>query len=316
MKPSKEIFIGIDVSKNHLDVAQYPGEEIFCIKNNEEEINSLCVQLNKICPVLIVMEATAGMEMMAASILNGQGLEVAVVNPRHVRYFAKSKGILAKTDKIDAIVLAQFAQAIKPKKRPLIDEKALQMKALVNRRRQIIEMQVAEQNRLRFGHKSIHDQINDHILWLKTEKKMIDKEIRNAIQANPVWKAKDDLIRSAPGIGSVSSGTLLASLPELGNLNRKQIAALVGVAPFNRDSGMMRGKRCTWGGRASVRCVLYMATLSAIRFNPVITHFYYRLTKSGKAHKVAMTACCRKLLVILNAMVTHQTHWKGSLALT
>jgi len=309
MKPIGEIYIGIDVSKNQLDIAQYPDGEIYSISNTEEGIVSVGKRLKRVHPTLIVMEATAGMEVLAATLLTQDGLSVAVVNPRHVRYFARSKGILAKTDKIDAGVLAQFAQAIKPKKRPLTDENTRKLRALVNRRHQIIEMLVAEQNRLRFCERNIQGFIQAHINWLKQEKKQIEVELHRVIQESPVWRAKDDLIRSVPGIGLISSSTILASLPELGSLNRKQIAALVGVAPFNRDSGLMNGKRCVWGGRAHVRSVLFMATLSAVRHNPVIAEFYGRLISCGKPYKVAMIACCRKLLVILNAMVVHQTYW-------
>lgn len=309
MKPRHELFIGIDVSKAHLDVFHYPNGEVYSIENVDHEIGELAKRLKELHPTLIVMEATAGMEILAATLFTQMGLNVTVVNPRHVRYFARAKGILAKTDKIDASILAQFAQAVRPQKRPLADKRTRNLRALVNRRYQINQMLVAEHNRKRFCEDVILDRIQQHIDWLLQEKKQVEAELRNIIQEDPVWNEKSDLIRSIPGIGLISSSTILASLPELGSLNRKQIAALVGVAPFNRDSGYMKGKRCIWGGRAQVRSVLFMATLSALRHNPVIAEFYDRLVSRGKLHKVAMVACCRKLVVILNAMVSNQIPW-------
>ena len=309
MRIKRENFIGIDVSKDHLDVAIYPDGEILTVRNTEQEIIYLGKQLKMLHPALVVMEATAGMEILSASLLTREGLGVAVVNPRHVRYFARSKGVLAKTDKIDACILAQYAQAIRPQKRFVLDDNTRQLRALVNRRHQILEMLVSERNRMRFCDASIRNLIKVHIEWLKQEKKQIEAGLSKAIQDRSVWKAKDELIRSAPGVGQILSSTLLAALPELGSLNRKQIAALVGVAPFNRDSGAMRGKRCVWGGRSQVRAVLFMATLSAVRYNPVISEFYDRLINYGKPYKVAMTACCRKLLVILNSMVASEKYW-------
>jgi transposase len=312
MKTSKERFVGIDVSKDNLDIAFYPGSEVIRIRNREQDIIDLGRWLEKEKPSLIVMEATAGMERLATGILTEMSLSVVVINPRNVRYFARSKGILAKTDKIDALVLAQYAQAIRPPTRPKIDQNTQKLKALVCRRQQILEMLVSEKNRLRFCDQSIRDHLLIHIEWLKQEKKRVELELSLAIQESPAWSVKDELVQSVPGIGPVSSSTILASLPELGNLNRKQVAALVGVAPFNRDSGGMRGKRSVWGGRAHVRKVLYMAALSAMRYNPVITSFYQRLIGKGKHHKVALTACCRKLVVILNAMVAHETKWQNT----
>jgi len=309
MKPSLDLFIGIDVSKAHLDIFHYPDGESYSIENNEEEIIQLASKMKKFHPTLIVMEATAGMEVLAATLFAQADLNVAVVNPRHVRYFARSKGILAKTDKIDANVLAQFAQAVRPPKRPIVDENTRNLRALVNRRHQINQMLVAERNRKRFSEEITHERIQLHIDWLLQEKKQVETELCNMIQKDSVWNEKSELIRSIPGIGPISTSTILASLPELGKLNRKQIAALVGVAPFNRDSGYMRGRRCIWGGRAQIRSVLYMATLCAMKHNPVIAEFYNRLTSRGKPHKVAMIACCRKLVIILNAMISNQIPW-------
>jgi transposase len=309
MKPSCELFIGIDVSKDNLDVFHLPDSESYSIKNGEQEIIQLAKALKKLHPTLIVMEATAGMEILAATLLAQTGLNVAIVNPRHVRYFARSKGILAKTDRIDAHVLAQFAQAVRPPKRPIADQNTRNLRALVNRRHQISQMLVSERNRKRFSEEITHEHVQFHIDWLLQEKKQIEREIQRMIQEDPAWNKKSELIKSIPGIGPVSASTILASLPELGTLNRKQIAALVGVAPFNRDSGHMRGKRCIWGGRAQVRSVLFMATLAAMRHNPVIAEFFDRLISSGKPYKVAMIACCRKLLVILNAMMANQVPW-------
>jgi transposase len=309
MKPSHELFIGIDISKAKLDVYHYPSGEDYSIENVDPEVIKLAERLKELQPTLIVMESTSGMEVLVATLFAQVELNVALVNPRHVRYFARSKGILAKTDKIDARILAQFADAIRLPVRPLADQKTRFLRALVNRRYQINQMLVAERNRMRFCEHFAHAHIQLHIDWLLQEKKQIEAEISSMIQADPSWNAKSELIRSIPGVGLISSSTILASLPELGTLNKKQIAALVGVAPFNRDSGYMRGRRCIWGGRSQVRSVLYMATLSAVRHNPVIAEFFERLTANGKPFKVAMTACSRKLLVILNAMMINQIPW-------
>jgi len=237
-------------------------------------------------------------------------LPVVVVNPRQVRDFAKSVGALAKTDAIDARVLARFAEAVRPEVRPLKDKEASQFSALIARRRQLVEMLTAEKNRLATAPEAIHPSIEEHIAWLEQRLDDINGKLKKAIKKSPVWRAKDQLLRTAPGVGFVFSATLVAGLPELGALNRKRIAALVGVAPFNRDSGKYRGRRCIWGGRGSIRAVLYMATLTAIRFNPVIRAFYLRLCAAGKEKKVALTACMRKLLTILNAMVKTGTPWQ------
>jgi transposase len=303
-------FAGIDIAKDHLDVAVRPEGKIWTIPNKETSIEDLAEQLTDLGPELIVMEATGGLEQKVASVLATNGLSVAVVNPRQVRDFAKSTGKLAKTDTLDAKVLAHFAEAIHPEPRFLSDEQSRKLKSLVNRRRQIIEMQVAERNRARLCDKNVHEKIIEHIDWLENSLLEVDMEIAQAIQESPIWYEKEKLLESVPGIGKVTSSVLLASLPELGTLDRKSIAALVGVAPFNRDSGNMRGRRAIWGGRAPVRCALYMATLSSVRFNPLIKDFYHRLILAGKPPKVALTACMRRLLVIVNSMIRSSTVWR------
>jgi transposase len=303
-------YVGIDIAKDHLDIALRPEGKTWTIQNNEEEIKELAVQIQEINPELIVMEATGGFEINVASKLALIGLPVAVVNPRQVRDFAKSTGKLAKTDTLDAQVLAHFAEAVHPEPRYLSDEQSRLLKALIVRRRQIIEMCVSEKNRLRLCNKVTQEGIIDHIAWLEESLKNLDEELAQAIQASPIWREKDKLLKSVPGIGKITSSVLLANLPELGTLDRKKIAALAGVAPFNRDSGTMRGRRTIWGGRANVRCALYMAALSASRTNPVIKAFYDRLIKAGKTPKVALTACMRKLLVIINSMIRYSTSWR------
>lgn len=303
-------YIGIDVAKDHLDIAVRPEGKTWTIKNNDEGITELAAQIHEIDPELIVMEATGGFEYNVASTLALAGLPVAVVNPRQVRDFAKSTGKLAKTDILDAQVLAHFAEAVHPEPRFLSDEQSRLLKALIVRRRQIIEMCVSEKNRLRLCNRATREGIIDHIAWLEKSLKTLDEELAQAIQNSSIWHEKDKLLKSVPGIGKITSSVLLASLPELGSLDRKCIAALVGVAPFNRDSGNMRGSRSIWGGRAHVRCALYMAALSASRTNPVIRSFYDRLIKAGKPPKVALTACMRKLLVIMNSMIRYSTSWR------
>jgi transposase len=308
------VFVGIDVSKAMLDIGVRPSGERWQMENSLEGIGELSKKLGSLSPDLIVLEATGGYEMPAAATLASAGLPVAVINPRQVRDFVKSLGRLAKTDKIDANVLARFSEAIRPDPRPLPDDQIQQLQAVLARRRQIIEMIVAEKNRVRLAHKRVIAGLMEHIAWLEKCLDELDKELHDLIKDSPIWREKDDLLQSVPGVGSVLSITFLAELPELGLLNRKKIAALVGVAPFNCDSGKMHGKRAIWGGRASIRAVLYMATLSSIRFNPIIHAFYDRLLQAGKEPKVALTACMRKLLTILNAMVHNNQHWDPTLA--
>jgi transposase len=250
------------------------------------------------------------MEIPLTSALATAGLPVVVVNPRQVRDFAKASGHLAKTDALDAQVLAQFAEVMRPQPRPLPDAEARALAALLTRRRQLVEMLTAEKNRLLSAPSPIRTRLRTHITWLERELQSPNTALAEAIRQSPVWREKDELLQSVPGGGPVLTSTLLASLPELGTLTHKQIAALVGVAPLNRDSGTLRGRRTVWGGRAQVRAVLYMGAIVAARFNPVIRVFYQRLQRAGKAKKVALTACMRKLLTILNAMLKHRTPWR------
>ena len=313
-KDEKLVFVGIDVSKATLDVALRPEEQTWSVSNDAKGIAKLAKALSKRLPALIVLEATGGYEMSAVVALVEAGLTVAVVNPRQTRDFAKAIGKLAKTDRVDAQMLAHFADAVRPKPRALPDEETRALQALVIRRRQLLEMQVSERNRLHLAHESQKASLESHIEWLEQELNHINTQIRDVLQHCAIWREKDDLLRSVPGVGPVLSCTLLSELPELGLLNRKQIAALVGVAPFNNDSGQKKGSRSVWGGRASVRCALYMGALSASQHNPIISDFYQRLIKAGKPSKVALTACMRKLLTILNSMVHHGTHWQPNLA--
>jgi transposase len=313
---STPVFVGIDVSKAHLDIAVRPGGAQWQVENQAEGIAELVGRLQGLHPSLIVLEATGGLEVEVTAMIAAAGLGVAVINPRQARAFAKSLGKLAKTDKIDAGILAHFADAIRPEPRTLPDEETVQLQALITRRRQVVEMLVAEKNRVYLAHKTVQARLKQHIVWLSEELEDLNQQMRDKLQHSPLWREKDELLRSVPGVGPVLSTTLLAELPELGKLDRKKIAALVGVAPFNRDSGFMKGKRAIWGGRASVRTVLYMAIHSARRFNPVIKTFYDRLIQAGKLRKVALTACMRKMLTILNAMVASGTPWQPALATT
>ena len=302
-------FAGIDVSKAHLDVAVRADEIEWRSPNTGAGVKEVAVQLKELCPDLVVLEATGGMESAAASALAIMGVPVVVVNPRQVRDFAKSTGRLAKTDALDARILAHFAEAVKPEPRPLPSEQARQLSALLSRRRQISEMLTAEKNRLQSADSTVRRRLKVHIRWLERELSDINGDLDGAIQESPLWRMKSEILKSVPGIGPIVSFTLLSELPELGQLNRKQIAALAGVAPLNRDSGTLTGKRTVWGGRARVRAALYMAALVASRYNPVIRIFYQRLCAAGKPKKVALTDCMRKLLLILNSMIRHEEKW-------
>ena len=304
------VFVGVDVAKATLDVAVRPAGERWSVANDEPGIQSLVARLLPLGPVLVVLEATGGFEHAAAAALGAARLGVVIANPRQVRAFARAIGQLAKTDAIDAQVLALFAERVQPTPRPLPDEAAQILDALLTRRRQLVEMLVAEKNRLSAARRPVRHGIRQHIRWLERQLGGVDHELEEAVQASPLWRAQDDLLQSVPGVGPVLSRTLLAELPELGRLSRKEIAALVGVAPLARDSGTWRGRRAVWGGRAPVRAVLYMATVAAARCNPVIRVFYWRLRAAGKPAKVALTACMRKLLTILNAMVRTQSPWR------
>ena len=307
---SSENFIGIDVSKSFLDVNVLPDGQTEQFANNETGIAQLLKVVKAADPKLIVFESSGGLEFLAVSILSAQQYPVVVVNARQVRDFAKATGKLAKTDKIDAAVIAEFARALRPEVRPLKDEHTQLLTALNARRKQIVDMLVAEKNRLHRAALPNRKNIQAHIRWLEKNLTDINKDIRKTIRKTPVWREKDDILQSFKGIGPATSASLLSDLPELGDIESKKIAALVGVAPFNCDSGLYRGRRRVWGGRSQVRRILYMATLSAVRTNPVINSFYNRLRQAGKSHKVAMTACMRKILVILNAMIKNQTFWQ------
>lgn len=310
MVNTTESFVGIDVSKDELEVCIRPSNKSLTFANTEDGIALMADHLKTLSPSLIVLEATGGYEMAAVNALASKGLPVVAVNARQIRDFAKSIGRLAKTDRIDAQVIAHFAQAVRPPLRPLKDEQTQRLEALNTRRRQLVKMITAEQNRLHQAPKWTAKTIKSHISWLNRELKKIDKDISNLIKGSPIWREKDAILQSFKGVGPITSSKLLASLPELGTFSSRKISALVGVAPLNRDSGKFRGTRGTWGGRRDVRSSLYMAALSASRSNPVIKDFYMRLTKAGKPHKVAITACMRKMLVILNSMIKNMTAWQ------
>lgn len=308
---STRVSVGIDVSKNTLDIAVHETSETWSSNNHSSGCAALVAKLKQLKATSIVLEATGGFETLVTATLSAADLPVIVVNPRQVRDFAKATGQLAKTDRIDCRVLAHFAAAIDPPVRPIKSAETQHLEALLARRRQIVEMLVAEKNRLANNHdRAVVKDLNAHIAWLERRLKSSDDELQRVLKASPAWRERDDLLRSVPGVGPVLSLTLLAQLPELGQLNRREIAKLVGVAPFNWDSGQWRGSRHIWGGRATVRSPLFMATLCAIRINPTIKYFYRRLIAAGKAPKVAITACMRKLLTILNVMVKTQTSWR------
>ena len=304
-----DIFIGIDVSKERLDIGTYPSGQCQSVTHDDASIQGLVGQWKELRPRLIVLEATGGFERRISRALVSAELRFTIVNPRHVRNFAKATGQLAKTDRMDALILARYAEAVRPAVRPLPDEATEELKALTARRRQIIEMMVAEKNRLGSAPKAVKKRINSHLRWLEAELAGANKDLDQAIRQSPIWKENEDLLQSAPAIGPTVSRTLIAELPELGKLDRKQIAALVGIAPINRDSGKFKGRRSIWGGRSTVRACLYMAALVASRHNPTIHAFYKRLRTAGKCPKVALVACMRKLLTILNAMIKHRTPW-------
>jgi transposase len=306
---NKEQVMGIDVSKAALDVAVLPSGEVLQFANDANGIDDLTKTLKSAAVDLVVMEATGGYETAVATALVGAGLRVAVVNPRQIRDFAKASGRLAKNDRIDAQVIAAFGQAIEPEIVRLPDEEARKLEELLVRRRQLVAMRVQEMNRLGLMQGAMRKRIKSHIDWLEKEIAKLDVDITAGLRSSPAWRAKDELLRSFKGVGPVTSSTLVVELPELGQLDRRAIAALVGLAPFNRDSGVMRGRRSIYGGRSHMRTLLYMAATTAIRSNPVIRAFYERLKARGKPHKVAMVACMRKMLTILNAMVRQSTPW-------
>jgi transposase len=305
-----QLFVGIDVAKAHLDIALRPTGERWAVPNDDTSIAALVSHLEAAHPTLIVLEATGGFQRAVVAALAAAGLPVVVVNPRQTRDFAKATGQLAKTDALDARALAHFAEAVRPTPRPLPSAQEAALRALLARRRQLIAMRTAEINRLSSAPAPVHADLAAHIAWLDQRLATLDDTLDTTLRASPVWRERETLYRSVPGIGPVSARTLLLDLPELGTLSRQRIAALAGVAPFNCDSGTLRGRRAIWGGRAPLRATLYMATLVAVRHNPVLRACYARLLAAGKAKKVALVACMRKLLTILNAMAKHQTLWQ------
>ncbi len=310
-----ELFAGIDVSKATLDVCIEPAGPLKQVAYDEAGVEQLLAHLKEINPTLVVLEATGGLEVRIATALAGKGLPVAVVNPRQVRDFAKATGQLAKTDQVDAAVLAAFAKAIRPQVRPLKDEESRALDDMVDRRRQLIGMRVQETLRLgSAASKPLQKSLKKHIAWLDKQVDEADRDLTKRLHESAVWRAKDDLLKSIPGVGTVTTVTMLAKCPELGTLSRREIAALAGVAPLANDSGKHQGKRFIWGGRAEVRAVLYMAAVSAMRCNDVIKAFAERLKKSGKPPKVVIVACMRKLLTIMNSMLKNNVPWTPKIA--
>jgi transposase len=309
--------VGIDVSKERLDVCLMPEGEAFAFANDQEGIDSLIEHLQEEArPELVILEASGRYERPAAAAIAAAGIPVAVVNPRQARDFAKATGRLAKTDRIDAQILARFAGAVGPKPSVIPDEEVLTLQAILARRRQLSAMLVAESNRAQMAPEALARRIRAHIRWLEKELERTDRDLDEAIASSSAFARNEALLRSVPGVGPVLARTLLAELPELGTLTHKRLCALVGVAPFNNDSGKRKGKREVWGGRAPVRAALYMGALVATRHNPIIGEFYERLLKAGKPKKVALVACMRKLLSILNAMIRDRTPWRSTHLLT
>jgi transposase len=305
------VFIGIDVSKHRLDVHIRPSSDSFSVDNDSKGHAILVARVTAVAPTLVVLEATGGYQTSVAGELAAANIAVAVVNPRQVRDFARATGQLAKTDGIDAAVLAQFAEAVRPEPRPFPDELTVELHALVTRRRQLIDMRTAEMNRLETCRvEPVRRNIQKMISTLTKQIDKVDDDIDKTIRRSPAWRDREDLLSSVPGVGPTTARTMLTQLPELGRLNRREIAALVGVAPFNNDSGKRRGARSIRGGRTEVRAVLYMATVTAVRCNETIRAVYTRLLGAGKKPKVALIACLRKLLTILNSMMRTQQRWR------
>jgi len=306
-----EHFIGIDVAKDRLDVHTRPGGEVFAVARDSNGLAMLVERLQRLAPALVALEATGGYETVVASALGAAQLPLAVVNPRQIRDFARATGKLAKTDRIDAAAIAHFAEAVRPPARPLADAEARALGELVARRRQVIEMTIAERHRRRMAsQRRVIRAIERHLALLQAELSELEGDIDDAIRKSPAWQADADLLASVPGVGKVTLRTLIAELPELGHLNRRKIAALVGVAPINCDSGTLRGRRTIAGGRPAVRTALYMAALVASRANPVIAAYYAKLRAAGKTGKQALVACMRRLVVILNAILRDRKPWQ------
>lgn len=310
-RETNQMFIGIDVSKDRLDICLRPSGEAFSVPRDPQGIGEIAARLAALDPVLIVLEATGGFETVVASALAAARLPLAIVNPRQIRDFARATGRLAKTDAIDAAVIAQFAEAVRPQPRPVADAQALLLGELVARRRQLIEMMGAERNRRRqLTSKCLIKALDRHLDLLHKQLQDVDRDIDTAVRETPAWRGKEDLLTSVPGIGPTIARTLIAELPELGSLDRHKIASLAGLAPFNRDSGRFRGRRCIAGGRQPVRAALYMSILVAIRRHLPMAKTYDHLRAAGKPAKVAIVACMRKLLTILNAILRDQKPWQ------
>lgn len=310
-----QIFVGVDVSKHHLDVAIRPGRRHFVVSNDDQGVSKLVRRLTTLKPRLIVLEASGGYEALLLTALGEAQLPVKLINPQMVRHFAGATGRLAKTDKIDAQVLAEFAEKLRPEPQPLANEALQVLRATLQRRAQVVKMIGQEENRLEKTRiPSVHRDIEEHLAWLKDRRDDLDRELKNQIRRSPSWQDQDRLLQSVPGIGRTISLAILARLPELGALSSNKLAALVGVAPFNRDSGRTQGKRTIRGGRSYLRRMLYIAAVVASRYNPVIRAFYQRLLAAGKPKKLAHVACARKLVLILNAMVKKQQPWNQFLA--
>jgi len=308
-KDHAEQFVGIDISKSHVDIGTYPQAHEQRFDNTEAGITLAVKALLKLSPILIVVEATGGYETPLVAAIAISGMSIAVINPRQGRDFAKAIGVLAKTDRVDAHVLARFAQAVRPEARPQPSAETIGLAALLTRRRQIIEMITAENNRLHMAVPLVAKEIRKHVAWLEKCLKATDGDLDDMVRQSAAWQHKVELMSSVPGMGRVTAIALLAQLPELGGLGTREISGLVGVCPYSRDSGTMRGRRTIWGGRSAVRAALYMAALVGSRHNPILKAFYQRLVASGKPKKVALVACMRKLLVILNAMMKHDQAW-------
>lgn len=309
----EQVYVGIDVAKAQVDVHVLPSGDAFAVARDGESLAKLAERLKELSPVLVVLEATGGLEAIVAATLGQVGLPVTAVNPRQIRDFARAIGRLAKTDALDAEVIARFAESVRPEVRPLPDEQTRILSELVARRRQLVEMMTAERNRRsRLSRKSLVKALDRHLAMLQKDLSAIEEEIKTTVRGTPIWREREDLLRSVPGVGPTVARTIIADVPEIGTLDRKQIAALVGVAPLNWDSGTLKGRRITWGGRAKVRTQLYMAALVASHRNPVLKSFYQRLLQAGKAKKLALVAVMRKLLTILNAIIRDQTPWQNA----